>query len=351
MTTSSANITLRYIFFYILLAAVGMLTLFIFLPYVITLAMATTFAVVCQPLYQALRRITKNRDAIAAILTIAATGVLVLAPLTLLGMQVVQEAASLYDTMNEEESLSSGNFLGTVETMIESQVRIYMPSFDLDLENVGRQSLTWFSTRIGPFFANTLQLILHFFLGIVAFYYLLKDGNLFIERMVDLSPLQDKHDRTIFKRLVVAINSIIKGSLLIAVLQGITSGIGFAIFGVPSAALWGCLAAIGALVPGVGSAIIITPVVGYLFFVEKTGAAVGLIIWGTFAVGMIDNFLGPLLVGRGVRIHPMFILFAVIGGIELFGPLGFILGPLVLSLLYALLDIYKLMTTKQLKAA
>lgn len=351
MTSSVTNSTLRYIFFYLLLLAVGALTFYIFLPYFITLAMATTFAVVCQPLYQAIRRIVKNRDAIAALITILITAILVLAPLTLLGMKVVQEAATLYDSINEEGTLTSGNFIGTIEEMIESQVQIYVPSFDLDLETVSRQSLTWFSSHIGPFFANTLQLILHFFLGIVAFYYLLKDGEKFIDRVIDLSPLQDKHDRTIFSRLSLAINSIIKGSLLIALIQGILSGVGFTIFGVPSAALWGSLAAIGALVPGVGSAIVIAPVVGYLFFMGHTGAAIGLIVWGALAVGTIDNFLGPLLVGRGVRIHPMFILFAVIGGIEFFGPLGFILGPLVLSLLFALLDIYKMMTAKQIKAA
>ena len=75
----------------------------------------------------------------------------------------------------------------------------------------------------------------------------------------------------------------------------------------------------------------------------KTLAAIGLLIWAVIAVGLIDNFLGPILVGRGVKIHPLFILFAVIGGLGFFGPLGFLLGPLVLSLLYALVDIYRVL--------
>jgi predicted PurR-regulated permease PerM len=135
--------------------------------------------------------------------------------------------------------------------------------------------------------------------------------------------------------------------LLIALTQGFVSGIGFAIFGVPSATLWGSMAAVGSLVPGVGTAIVIAPMVMYLLVTGSTVAAIGLAIWGIIAVGMVDNFLGPILVGRGVRIHALFILFAVIGGVQYFGPLGFILGPLVLSLLYALLDIHRVMESEK----
>ena len=140
----------------------------------------------------------------------------------------------------------------------------------------------------------------------------------------------------------MAINSIIRGTLIIAVIQGVMTGIGFAIFGVPSPTLWGSIAAIGALVPGVGTAIVFTPAILFLFFAGNTVPAIGLLVWGIVAVGLIDNFLGPVLVGRGIRIHPLFILFAVIGGIGFFGPMGFLLGPLVVSLLYGLFEIYRL---------
>lgn len=350
MTNDTHHGNVRYIFFYLLLGAVATLTLFIFLPYFITLFMATAFAVVCQPLYQALRRITNNHDSIAAMCTVLLTGILVLAPLTLLVMQVLNESTALYEKFNEQQTFSGG-FLTTVESTIEKYVHIYIPTFDLDLETLGKQSLGWISTRIGPIFTNTLQVFLHFVLGIIAFYYLVRDGEFFVERLVHLSPLQNKHDRTIFHRLVIAINSIVKGSLLIALIQGTVSGIGFAIFGVPSAILWGSAAAIGALIPGVGTAIVVAPAVMYLFFMGSTTSAIGLAIWGVIAVGMIDNFLGPVLLGRGVRIHPLLVLFSVIGGIEFFGPLGLVLGPIVLSLLFALLDIYQMMAAKSMRAA
>lgn len=347
---ASNNRILRHIFFYLLLTGVGMLALGIFLPYLITISVAIAFAVVCQPLYRALLRITRNHERLAAACTILIVGILVLAPMTLLGLQVVQEASLLYEKLSDQDVIS-GDMLGNLETTIETYVQRYIPSFDLDLETLSRQSLAWFSTHIGAIFTNTLNLFLQIFLGIIALYYLLKDGDRFVEEIISLSPLKDRHDRKIFDRLILAINSTIKGSLFIAVIQGLISGIGFAIFGVPSATLWGGIAAIGALVPGIGTASVIAPVVIYLLTTAGVGPAIGLAIWGVVAVGLVDNFLGPVLVGRGVSIHPMFILFAVIGGIQLFGPLGFILGPLVLSLLFALLDIYKLMNTEEKIAA
>lgn len=333
---------LRHAFFYALLAGVVLLTLRMFQPYLVTLAMASALAVVSQPLYRALLRVTRGRESIAALATILATGIVLLAPLTLIGIKVVQEAGVLYERIGQSESFD-GNFLLTVESTVEGYVQDYVPTFDLDLPAISRQSLRWITSHIGPVFTSTLQTILHFFLGIIAFYYIVKDGHNFVRSLVRLSPLKDKDDKQIVGRLSAAINSIIKGLLLIALTQGFVSGIGFAIFGVPSATLWGSLAAVGALVPGVGTAIVIAPVVLYLFASGNTLSAIGLTVWGTVAVGSIDNFLGPMLVGRGVRIHPLFILFSIIGGVQYFGPLGFILGPLVLSLLYALIDIYQVM--------
>jgi len=333
----------RYTFFVALLIGVSVLTTLMFLPYLITLAVATTFAVVLQPVYRAFMRLTKDRESIAALLTIFVTAIVILAPLSLIGTQVAWEATDLYNRLNEQQEDISETFISTIESYIEQ----YIPQANIDLDPYIGQSLRWFAQLFGTIFANTLQLLLHIFLGVIAFYYLLKDGHTFAKTVTGLSPLADSHDRQIFSRLSLAINSIIKGSLLIALIQGVVTGIGFAIFGVPSATLWGSLAAIGALVPGIGTSIVIAPAVIYLFAIGNTGAAVGLIVWGAFAVGMIDNFLGPYLVGRGVRIHPLFILFAVIGGLEFFGPVGFILGPLLLSLLYALLDIYRILFLNQ----
>lgn len=102
-----------------------------------------------------------------------------------------------------------------------------------------------------------------------------------------------------------------------------------------------------ALIPGIGTALVLTPAIMFLFLKGEVFSGVGLIAWGMGAVGLVDNFLGPKLVGRGMRLHPLIILLSVLGGIGFFGPIGFLLGPLTISLLFALLNIYSSLTTKE----
>lgn len=335
MTASNQHV--RSGFFIGLLLIVMALAVAMFRPLLITIAMSVACAVALQPLYQAFFRITRGMRGLSSFLTILTTAIVILAPLTLIAMQVAQEAASLYQNLSEGGTFLPLRILEDVETIVTS----YIPNANLNLTEYAGQAAGLLAQNLGAIFAGTVGTILHIFLGIIAFYYFLKDGETFIHTIIGLSPLANRHDESIFRRLTLAINSILKGSLLIATLQGFTSGIGFAIFGVPSATLWGLLAAVGALIPGVGTASVILPAVIFLFATGEQTSAIGLAVWGVVAVGLIDNFLGPVLVGRGVRIHPMLVLFAVIGGLQFFGPLGFILGPLLLSLLYALLDIYR----------
>ena len=178
------------------------------------------------------------------------------------------------------------------------------------------------------------------FIFLIAIYYLFKDGHKLKTAIIILSPLQDIHDETIFDKLALAINSVIRGNLAVALVQGVLTAIGFALFGVPNATLWGSIAAIAALIPGIGTALVLLPAILYLYLSGETLSAVGLLFWGMTAVGLVDNFLGPKLASRGMRLHQFLILLSILGGISFFGPLGFLLGPLILSLLFALLEIY-----------
>jgi len=105
--------------------------------------------------------------------------------------------------------------------------------------------------------------------------------------------------------------------------------------------LWGVVAALSALIPGIGTSLVLGPGILYLFTVGATTQAVGLLIWSVVAVGLIDNSLGPKLVGKGMRLHPLMVLLSVFGGLAFFGPAGIFLGPLCISLLFALLSIYQ----------
>ncbi len=333
---------IQTVFFFALLLGVFGLAFFIFLPYLTTLAVAVTLAVVIYPLHRRVIRLVRGQEAIAAAVSLLCVGLLLLVPLTFVGTQIYREAQNLYLHIAENQDALTESLVGFLDEYIQR----FAPHLSIDLKSYAGQGLSIVVSKLGTLFAGTAQTVLHVFLGAIALYYFLKDGPKFLRSLVALSPLPDTDDKDVLRRLETAINSIIRGTLIIAIIQGVMTGIGLTIFGVPSPTLWGSMAAIGALVPGVGTAIVFFPAILFLFLAGKTAAAIGLLVWGIVAVGLIDNFLGPILVGRGIKIHPLFILFAVIGGLGFFGPVGFLLGPLVLSLLYALLDIYYLLLKK-----
>jgi predicted PurR-regulated permease PerM len=126
-------------------------------------------------------------------------------------------------------------------------------------------------------------------------------------------------------------------------IQGILVGFGFYLFDVPSPAIWGFVAAISSIIPTIGTSMVTIPGVLFLLFTGHPLPALGLLIWAITAVGLIDNFLAPIIIKSGVNIHPFLILMSVLGGIAVFGPLGFIIGPVLLSLLFTLFDLYPMM--------
>jgi len=145
-------------------------------------------------------------------------------------------------------------------------------------------------------------------------------------------------------KLERSVNSVIKGNLVVAAVQGVMCSAGFIIFGVPSPILWGMTAAVAALVPGVGTSLVIIPAILFLFLTGSVSMALGLFLWGVVAVGLIDNYLGPKLIGKNTNLHPLLVMLSVIGGLLFFGPIGFILGPLTISLFFAIVDIFLLVS-------
>jgi predicted PurR-regulated permease PerM len=327
----------RLVFFLGLLLGVLYLAIQIFMPYFITLSLAATAAIVFHSLYRRTVGVCRGRERIAALIMVVFTFVILLLPLTFIGVHIVRQALDVYAQLTGDPTSIVNDMLSTVELYLQR----FMPGMELNLQQYVGQGLRWLASSVGSLLAGTLNTVLHLFLGMIAYYYMLKDGPKFLNAVVELSPLNNEDDEEILLRLRRAVDSVIRGSLIIAILQGTATGVGFAIFGVGNAVLFGAVAGVGALVPGIGTGIVIVPAVVYLFVRGDMGMAIGLSIWGATAVGLIDTFLHPLLVGRGMRLHPFFILFAVIGGITVFGLVGFILGPLVLSLLFGLLEIFR----------
>jgi predicted PurR-regulated permease PerM len=176
---------------------------------------------------------------------------------------------------------------------------------------------------------------------ILALYYLLKDGEKWKKGLISILPLSDKNAEEILTNLTSSVNRVLKGSFIIAIAQGLLAWIGFTIFGIPNAAIWAVVAGIASFVPTLGTSIVAIPAILYLFLSGMQLQAVGLMAWSALLIGTIDNLLNPYIISKDTEIPSLFILFSILGGISLLGPIGILIGPLVLSLLFSLISIYK----------
>lgn len=324
-------------FFYGLLSIVLIFTFFIFRPFLPVLVLSAALAVVLSPLYETFRtRVTGGRNWLASLMTLVFFIVILVGPLILIGSMVYQQSNELYTTLSSGTSTSG--FVETLSAKLENSLPF---GSDIDLSGKIAVFVSQISDNIAGIFKATLTTFFSFLLLLLALFYFLKDGKDWKEGVVFWSPLADHDDKKVLDRLTDAINGVMKGYLLIALVQGVVMGIGLSIFGVPHAALFGVLTGIASLVPTIGTALVSIPAILFLYFTGHDAAALGMLLWATVLVGTIDNVLNPIVVGRKINIHPLLILFSVLGGMALLGPLGLLVGPLSVALLHALLLIYQ----------
>lgn len=320
------------------------LTALILFPFLSPLALAIVFAVVLYPVYLRLVKWFRSRN-FSAVLTVIISILGILLPLALVGILVIREASDLYTSLATGGMAESA--LLTATTYIENTFGPYFPSLENLSQNItteidlyAEQALGWVVNHLGTAFSSVASLFVSLIIFFISLFYMLKDGPSFKQSIIELSPLTDSDDEMVFKRLSLAITSVIRGNLMIAFIQGILTAFGLMIFGVPNAILWGTVAAIAALIPAVGTTLVLLPAIIFVFITSGIAPAIGLLIWGVLAVGFIDNFLGPRLMSHGTELHPLFVLLSVIGGLAFFGPAGIFLGPLVINLFFAFISIY-----------
>jgi predicted PurR-regulated permease PerM len=315
-----------------LLLAVALVA-YIFYPYLSAIVLAISLAVLFHPVYLFILKYVPKHSSIAAIFTVFSALVIILMPLIFFGFRIFQEAQGLY------MHFTSGN-KSIFTDFISNEMGKYFPWFSIDITQYIKQSLGLLLKELGPFFSGLSNIGIVIILTLFSFYYLLKDSSNLKNSLLQISPLSRDHTAEIISKLIRTAKSIIKGSLLIAAIQGIIVGFGFYFFGLSNPVLWGCVAIFASLIPVVGTALVIIPGMISLFLSGSMFGAVGLALWCFPLILLIDNFLRPHLVDKDLKIHPVLVLFSVIGGLAVLGPMGLLLGPLALSFLIALLDIY-----------
>jgi len=191
-------------------------------------------------------------------------------------------------------------------------------------------------------FSSISKIFVNLFIFILALFFLLKDGENFLRYFKRLIPMKNEYKNALFLRFKDVSEAVFKDTILVAMIQGILVGIGFYLFNFSSSIFWGVIAAFFALIPLIGTAIIWLPAVVYLFLNDQLLFSILFLLYGTIIVGLSDNILRPFMLKGKIKVHPFIILISILGGLEVFGFLGIFVGPVIISLLISVFQLYKL---------
>lgn len=324
-------------FLFTLLLITSVLTLLIFYPFLAVFILSVAFAVVLSPVYSWIKKYLAFKISwLASLLTIILFILCLCVPLFFVGKEVFYQTQNLYN--NVVASGNSGQFINSIDHSIN---KLLPDGFNFDVHSKIVEIVSSLSNNLANFFSSTLNSIAMFLLMVFSLFYLLKDGEKWKNGFIKIFPLSDENTNEILSNIRKSINRIFKGSFIIAIVQGILAWIGFSFFGVPNAIIWAVVACITSLIPTVGTSLVTIPAILFLFFTGMHLHALGLLAWALLIVATVDNILNPYIISGDSDIPSLFILFSILGAIILIGPLGILIGPLVLSLLYSLISIYK----------
>lgn len=331
--------------FLLFLLAVSIGFLLLLKPFFGPVFWACVSTVIFYPLYQFLLHRLKGRTNLCALLTLLACIIIVVLPATFLISSVISEGAQFYKQLESGE-LNPALYIEKVHTAFPA-LQQAIDRFGIDIAKVKENAIDS-AMNSGKMVAqqalnigqNTFKLLLNICLMLYLTFFLLRDGEYLLELLIRALPLGDARERLLVKKFGEVTRATIKGNLVIALVQGSLGGIIFWILGIPGALLWGVLMAALSLIPAIGPAIIWAPVSLYLFAAGENVKAIILIAFGAGVIGLVDNILRPILVGRDTKMPDYVVLISTLGGLSLFGVNGFVVGPLIAALFIAVWGIF-----------
>jgi predicted PurR-regulated permease PerM len=324
--------------FLLLLIIAGVAVFFIFQPFLTAIVIAMIFAVLFHRLNLFLRKTLFGGRIAAATLICLLVAVLIVTPISIVIGFAINEVGALYTSEQSGAYVSKG-----IELLRQSPLlHTLFPGSDLSTRFA--EATKAVSSGAISLLATAYQGVLQFVIFLLALFftlfYFLVDGENMLRYAKRFSPLQDEQDTHLFREFISISRAMIKGTFVVGVIQGILAGIAFLIAGVPSPVVMGIIVVFASLIPGVGTALVWVPTAGILIASGNVWQGVFILSFGLGVISIIDNILRPKLVGRDTEMHPLLVFFATLGGITLFGLPGLLIGPIIVSLFFALADIY-----------
>jgi len=314
-------------------------------PFIRVLIWAAVLAMLFYPACRFLQ-VRTRRPALSAALSVLLVLVTVIAPLTFVGVAVVHQATDLVYRAQEflqaarADPESQARWKAVLEALkhnVDVEQMLSSDELRQKVSSLGQRLLEGSASILGGLFGLLTSMVLVVF----TLYYLFRDGERIVKRLPDIIPLPRDESLAIMRRTNEIISASVYGVLVIAMIQGTLGGLMFWALGIPSALLWGVVMIIMSTVPMAGSALVWAPAAIFLVLTNHYGKAAILLVFGVGVIGTVDNLLRPRLVGSKTRMNELFIFFSVLGGLSAFGILGLLIGPVILGITIALLDVFR----------
>ena len=343
------------------------------IPFLPALAWALALAVMTHPLHHRLKSWIPYPN-LAALLAVIMVALLIVAPVVFVTRQLVNEVGKYSLLLQRElntgewrEKLSGNPRLRFAVPWIEAQLGLTRREVPASTDapdapdgtstssstegaepaampkgvSSGQHAATMITQGVGSVVTGSIWLVMQLFITLLTLFFFFRDRREALGVLRSLLPLSNDESDEVFKRVDDTIHATIYGSLAVAMIQGTMGGLMFWWLGLPAPLMWGAIMGLLAVVPVLGAFVVWTPTAAYLAMQGEWGKALVLAAWGAFAIGLIDNFLYPFLVGKRMRFHTLVVFIAIVGGLALFGASGLILGPLLLAIGDALWDVWR----------
>jgi predicted PurR-regulated permease PerM len=333
------NSTLEQKVFLALLLVVSIAFGWILFPYYGAVFWAVILAIIFAPLQNRLSPYFGNRRNLTALVTLLVCLVVAVLPVILITGLLVQEGSSLYKQIESGE-LDIGSFVGDAKELLPASFQLQLQRFGLgDVDQIRERLASgalegsqFLATKAFSFGQGTFQFLVSFFVMLYLLFFLIRDGRELVALIRQALPLSDNQKRRLFSKFTRVVRATVKGNIVVAATQGVLGGVIFAILGIPAALLWGVLMAFLSLLPAIGAGLIWTPVAIYFLMNGMIIQSVILTLYGILVIGLVDNILRPVLVGKDTKMPDYLVLISTLGGLALFGLNGFVIGPLIAAL-------------------
>ena len=332
--------------FYVILTILTLAFAWVIWPFFGAVMWGAILALLFRPIYLRLLHLMGERPNLAALATLTLVVVLVILPVVLVAVSLLQEITGLYARVKSGE-VNFGHYFDQIVAALPAGASGLMDRLGLgDLASL-QSKLTAalaqrgdsLAKRAVDFGSDTIDLVIGFCIAIYLLFFLLRDGSAISRRVRDAIPLAPQAKANLLVRFTTMVRATVKGNVVIAIMQGALGGIAFWILGIHAPLLWAVVMAFLSLLPAIGAALIWVPVALYLLATGQVWQGVSLIAFGVLVIGLVDNVLRPILVGKDTRMPDYLVLITTIGGLAVFGINGFVIGPVIAAMFISAWDL------------